>query len=445
MRRLAWMLAPIVLVAACGGDTQLPDPTGKASVRAINAVPRSPAVEFLIEERTIGALDYKAISGNVRYDDFTYNFNFDVRFAGDSTDTRIATTAIDFEPDQEYLLFLSGTIANPVVSVVESAERNFDTAATVFQARFAHMAASLGDLDIYLLAPGTVPTSGMAAASLSSGEVSVAADFEGGDYVVFITTANDPADILFESQTTTIVAQSNLVIAPFDGNENDLEPLVVRGLTAAGGSIPFVGTGLGASVEFLHAAIDLGSSDIYADEALTEQLVAAHDYGELTASVAAEPGEGTLRYTPAGSTAAVTLETAVNFAAGVRYRAVAVGANGTYNGGSLILDRSRVDTSARLQVFHASQNFAFLNIYALQDGETVDDTLPRFNGLVAGTAPPPSALPPGQYDLVVTTSGETDILAGPLPIDVALGDRVDIAVFDTADPAILDIRRLDTP
>jgi hypothetical protein len=151
MKRIAIlpMLALILITAACGGDSNLPEATGKAAVRAINAVKTAPDLAFRIEERTIGDIGYQNSSRLVEYDDLDYTFNFDVRYTGDDLPTRIASQYIDFVAGQEYTLILSGTLANPELGFWEIAQREFAADETVFQIRFSHNSEflELTDLD----------------------------------------------------------------------------------------------------------------------------------------------------------------------------------------------------------------------------------------------------------------------------------------------------------
>ena len=77
MRRLVLVLALFAL-QACTGETSLPSPSGKGTIRMINAVDGSPNIEFLIEERRLEFVAYKSSSSAERFDDFEYNFNFQV-------------------------------------------------------------------------------------------------------------------------------------------------------------------------------------------------------------------------------------------------------------------------------------------------------------------------------------------------------------------------------
>jgi hypothetical protein len=93
MKRILLLLAGIgtLLLGACTNDSALPNPTGKGAIRAINAIKGSPEVAFLIEERTLGGIGYKESSAPAEYDDFSYNFNFDIVYPGERSTTRVAT------------------------------------------------------------------------------------------------------------------------------------------------------------------------------------------------------------------------------------------------------------------------------------------------------------------------------------------------------------------
>ena len=114
-------LAAAFVLGACGDGTSLPTATGKANIRAINAIKTSPEVGFLIEERILGSIDFRQISSLNEYDDLDYNFNFEVFFLGDATSTRIATQYIDVVADMDYILLLSGTLSNATITVWETA------------------------------------------------------------------------------------------------------------------------------------------------------------------------------------------------------------------------------------------------------------------------------------------------------------------------------------
>ncbi len=439
-------LGTVLVLSACGGETSLPEATGKASVRAINAISRSHAVDFRIQERSIDSVGYRGASTLAQYDDLDYTFNFDVVYAGDTETTRIASQDISFVTGQEYTLLLSGTLANAAVTVWETTQRVFGTEDTVFQVRFAHTSEFLaGSVDFFIAAAGVAPVAGEEVATLSFGEISPALDLEAGAYVISITTAGDPMDILFTSDEIEIAARSDFIISPFDGTENYLSDITVQVIGGALDSTRLVDSSNPATVQFLHAAMDLGTSDIYDDETLLSQVLANHAYTELTTELPITPGDITFRYTPASSTAAITLEGDLVATAGLRYRFIAKGENADFSTIAMLPDRRPVETAAKILLLQTSNNYEYLDFYLVGQGETLDDQAPLRLGLGSGAPSAALGVAAGSYDLYVTETLETEILAGPLSVDLALGDVIDLAVFDTAVPSELDIRILASP
>jgi len=443
MKRTALLLALTsgLLLGACGGESKLPVATGKASIAAINAIYGSPDINFLIEERTIGQVSYQQTTTRANYDDLEYTFNFDIFFAGDLALTRIASQHIDFVVDQNYTILASGTIAAPVLTVWDVPKRTFTDTDTVFQTRFSHTSNSLSAIaiDVYFALDGVVPALGEEVATLNFGELSDALDFEGGDYVVTITTSGDPTDILFKSSPTTISARTNIVVTPFDGDANNTSPLVVRGLGAQGGTIPFHDPLASSTVQFLHTAKEMGTTDVYDDAALTSPVLASHTYRDLTADAPIAVGDHEYFYTPAGDTTIVSLDTNLAIVEGFHHRVTAIGTGGDYSTVNTILDRRSINTAAKLLYFQSSNNFDFTDLYIVEAGTTIDDQSPFRAGTISKVPNASVALVPGSYDIYITQFLDKVILAGPFPLDVALGDVVDMVVYDTDATDVLDI------
>ena len=434
------LLAIIALfISACNPEPNLPNPGGKASVRAINAIPASPAVNFSIEERVINSITYKASSGTSRYDDFSYTFNFDVLFFGESATRRVASRDIDFQAGKDYTLLLSGALESPTITLWEGDERTFVEADTVFEAKFAHAATSLGAVDYYFDDPAVTPALGNQVATLAFGEATAAFDYGEGDYVLTITAAGDPNTVLYISESTAIGARNALIFTAFDGDEADTAPTVVRAIAVQGSSLTLSDPTYPPTLEFINASMDLGTSDIYTDETLTARIVADHAYTDITAELPVPPGETTLYYTPAGDTAAVTLESVFTIAGGRRYRAIANGVADALVVTALIPNRLSESTRVRLLPFQASNNFAFLDVYAVPAGESIDDNFPVRLGLGQREISAASGLTSGSYDIYVTEFTQKVVLAGPYSIDVVIGDVVEMLIVDTDDPGVLDV------
>ncbi len=433
------LCAASIMMGACGKDSTLPAASGKASVRAINAIKSSEEFSFLIEERVISSVAYASTTSPIRYDDLDYTFNVDVFYAGEDAFRRVASQFIDLEANKDYSLLVSGSLASPTLTLWEGDERSFAAEDTVFAARFAHTAATLGEVDYYFADPAVAPVLGDQVATLSFGEISTTTDFTGGDFVLTITAAGDPGTVLFVSETTAFAARGAYIITPFDAAANNTAPVIGRALNTLGSSITLPDARFVPTVEFINASIELGASDIFDDETLTSLRVSNHAFRDVSEELEIATGDNTFYYTPTGDTAAVTLESAFAAVGGVRYRVVAGGAAGNFSTSRFVPDRRPVETHAKLVPFQASINVDFADIYAVAADSSIDDSFPVRAALGSGEASATVPLAAGSYDLYVTRFSEKTPLAGPFRINVALGDIVDMIIVDTVDPDVLDV------
>lgn len=446
MKRFALLITlfAALLLSACGGESSLPVATGKASIRAINGVKTAPDVGFLIEERTLGTASYRQITALSRFDDLSYNFNFDVFFAGELELVRVASILVDIIKDIDYIFVLTGTLADPSILVWETPEREFAGTETIFEARFAHTAASLGSVDYYFAAPGVDPVAGEEAGTLVFGDVLSSIDFEAGEYVLTITAGGMPDQVLYESGTTTFAAITQYIVASFDGDANTFAPFVARAITSGsvGGSITMPDINYPPTAEYVNGSLAIGTVDIYEDALLSSQIVADHAYKDVSAELELSIGNNPVFYTPATLLSPVLIDDVVTLFAGSRGRAVAYGPSDALEVRTYIPDRRTVETQAKLQIFNAAINFEFLNIFVVDADTTIEDKFPVRASFTSGTVTSVIGLSEGSFDVYVTEFGEEAILAGPIRIDVEYGDVLGGMIFDTDDPDVLEFNFL---
>ncbi|MEM6513270.1 MAG: DUF4397 domain-containing protein [Pseudomonadota bacterium] len=449
MKRILLPILLALVLAACGGESSRPVPTGKGTLRAISAIPTAPTVFFLIEERSLGGLTYKQLSVPMPFDDFDYNFNFEAVLAGDLQTTRVATLPFKVEADIEYTFIVTGSIESPTISVLETPVRVFDEGATVFELRLAHLAVGFPTVDVYIAPDGTAPALGEQFATLAFGESSPAVDVEGGEYVVTITAAGDPGNVVFQSNAVTFSSEVAILVGVFAPDANDVDPLSVRGYSATGGLSLIADESSSSTIRFVNAALDLGPVDIYNDEDLTSQLAANVDYREITAEIPVPDGNNDLFVTPAGSTATVLLDSTFSSGFGARNDSYLIGSDGDYLSITFASDRRSVETVARVNLFNASLNIPVADLYVLDDGEEFnDDVIPRgiaINILSGQPSFPVELNASGSYDVYIAPGGERTVAAGPIDLDLTLGDVVNLGLFDTADPNVTTIDVVATP
>lgn len=436
-----------VSLAGCANESGFPEATGKSNIRAINAISTSPTFSFLIEERSIDTIAYKAASSLASYDDLEYTFNFEVVLAGDLSQTRVASQFLDVQADKNYIFIVSGALAAPDITLWESDAREWTETETVFESQFGHTAASLGDIDVYFALDGVAPAPGAAIGTLAFGEFLPAMEFAEGSYVFTITTAGDETDVLFVSNAIPLTARNSLLFSVYDGDGNDFTEWSA-GLynLNAGGSSLLVDANSATLARFFHTSKDFGATDIYSDDPLTTPLLANQTFGDISAELPVPFGALPLTYTTASNMGSILFELDTGVAAGSRNYYYLVR---TPDGNDVLVesrpDRRSIETAGKLSIINTTASQPAVDVYVVPRGELIDEVFPLIPFLPIAADPAQRLLAAGSYDVYVTVTAEKTVLAGPTPLDVALGDILDAVIYENVDPNIVDIVFIPIP
>lgn len=443
MARISRVLAAIIVafaIGACGSDSSLPVATGKASIRMINAIPTSPEIGFLIEERALDAVRYKSNSSPESWDDLEYTFNFEINRPFENELTRIASQFLDVTREIEYTFLVRGSLDAAVVDVWQIPERSFSGSETIFEMRVGNAADALGLVDVYVGLEGVDPVLGAQVASLAPGEVSAPTDIEEDVYVVTITAAGDPANILFQSVPTRILANQSVIVTAFTGDANDTAPVTVRLFNQLGASSAVTDARFPPTARLIHATSDLGTSDVYDDAALQNRIVADLAFGDITGDIDVAVGEVPITATAPGNVGAILLEDTLTTFAGSRLNYYLTVLSDEVVGSQVFVDRRPVETIARLTFFHSAINHELVDLYVVDAGTTIDDVFPRLITATYGLQASEIRLDAGSYEIYVTTAGEKTILDGPVSLEVALGDVFEAVLLDRVDPSLAEFK-----
>ncbi len=311
--------------------------------------------------------------------------------------------------------------------------------------RVGHAADAIGSVDVYIDLEGVDPVLGAQAATLLPGEVSPATDMEDAVYVVTITSAGDPADTLFQSAPTRIAANQSVLVTVFEGDANDTAPMFVGLFNQLGAFSAVPDPRFPPTARFVHATMDLGTSDIYDDAGLQNRIFADLAFGGATGDIDTAVGEIPITATAPGNVGAIQFEDTLTTVAGSRQNYYFTVLFDELVGTQVIVDRRSIETVARLTFFHSAINHEFVDLYVVEAGTTVDDVLPRQIALGYGLQTPALALDAGSYDVYITTTGEKTVLDGPVSLEAALGDVFEAVLLDRIDPSLTEFRLLPSP
>ena len=355
---------------------------------------------------------------------------------------------VPVEVGREHVFVLTGDLLNPGVTTWTTDLRDWIGTETLFEARFAHLAESLGAIDVYFYeTSGPLPVQGEQIATLSYGDVMDAADFENGTYVAMVTAAGDINTVYHEGTPVVLAAQSSHLISVFDGDEDETSPYVLRSMSTEGQSIRIFDPSYPPTVRFIHGARTLPAVDIYSDETLTDLVAGNIALAGATGDIATVAEETTWYFTPAGSTATVLFEEGVGAPPPSTPTVLYLtGDTDLWRGVNLLQDRASVSTQAKVSLYHSAFNADSIDLYILDRGaELTDETFPTVGRLQYGLASGTVALAAGSYDVYVTEFANDTVVGGPYPLDVALGDVVFLMGIDAIDPGNVEIVDISLP
>jgi hypothetical protein len=436
-----------VFLGACTKESNLPVANGEGAVRALNTIPASPQIAFMIEERVLGAAISKEMTPTSVYDGLGYTFNFEALLAGDTTTTRIASQFLEVEADKDYTFVISGAFDAPDITILEGDRRAWTESETVFETRMAHFAQTLGNVDIYFADPLIPPALGAQIATLEVGEIAAPIDLESGEYVMTVTPAGDDSTILFASDPVTITAQAQFMITIFDGDENDLAPASVRLFNlSVGATGALADSRFPPTMRFIHGGLNFGNADIFIDDPLTVPVVTDHAFKDFTPFIDVTSGVVPITYTPPASTGTTLLDVDEAIFPGTRTDFFVLTTNdGTDIKVSNLADRRAIQTRARLSFINTAGSRAAVDVYVVLDGVLPEDSFPILPGLPPGIAPVQIPSAPGSYDIYITDVDEVIPLAGPIDLDLDFYDVVETIIFENVDPSIVDFAIIPPP
>jgi hypothetical protein len=444
MRIIAAILVTLALVG-CHGESSRQEATGKGAIRAINAIPTSTDIAVQIEERSIGGVAYKDSFAPAFWDNISYTFNFDTILSTEEGPTRLASVPLDVMADTEYTFVIRGELRTPDITIWQVPERDFDGSETVFELRVGHAAASLSSIDVYYTLEGVEPVLGQQIATLAPGGVTVPADYGQDSYILTVTSAGDPDNVLFQSIPSTIIASQSVLITLFDGDANDTSPFFARIFNQSGRSSNLPDARFLPTVRYIHGTTDLETSDIYDDAELTNRVFAGLVFGEATGDVDTPVSENPITFTAADNVGAILFETTITPVRGTRLNVYMTQGDEGVIGQRVVVDRRSVETFARLSFFHSASNHASVDLYVVDSGGSIDDGFPARAGLDLGFPSGSIALGAGNFDLYVTTSGEKTVLDGPIPLSAELGGVYEGLLIDRTDPSLAEFKILPPP
>lgn len=440
---IAFIIA-LAFISGCS-DTARVEATGKGKIRGINAIADTPQLDFLIEERFIESVFFKGTAGFVEYDDLTYNFNFDGRLTATANPSRIASQTLDVRADTEFTIILSGSISSPLITVWEDSEREFADTDTVFEADFYHLAASLGEVDVYFAETGTVPMIGTAIGSLNVGERIPYREFAGGQFELIITPKDTPGVFLLQSGEISATAATRVSVGLFDPDPTVTASIGAALITDTGSSIALPDVNSPSRLRLLHAASGTGNIDGFVNNDFATAVFPNLAFGEISDYFDTLIFPLPTAVTSAGNMGAPILEQDVGLGPNANKTIALAGdpANPVFKE---LDDNARpISTFPQLRLTSFSINAGPVDVYLVEPGTTItSESSPVFFGLPFLLDTEFVGPGSGTFDMLAAAAGSQLPISAPLSVDIQGGGVLDVAILDTADPTVVELRIINS-
>jgi hypothetical protein len=440
------LLIALALVGGCAKTSQT-EATGKGTIRGINAIVTAPDLSFLIEERSLGSVTFKGVAGFNRYDDLSYNFNFDIQLPGTTSLTRLATEFIDVVADTEYTLVLTGSVANPTIMRWEEPERTWAETETVFEADFVHLSPEIGEVDVYFAPVGIAPTLGSAIGTLNYGDRIPYAEFQDAQFQIFVTPKDDvdPLNYLYQSAIFSSSPGTRVTFALFDPDPSITADIAVNLISASGGSTSIPDITKPAVIRLLHAAIDIGRVDGFFNSDFATNVFPDVGFGEVSAYTDIGTIATTVTLTDLGNTGAIVHEEEISGSGNSKRTIVLGGASSTLLFKGLRDEGRPLETNPVMRITNTSLNSDVVTIYLLDPGTPITaDERPVYAGLPVQVDTGFFGIESGIRELTITSFGTIEPISTPITIDVTNGDFADIVILDNVDPGVVDVVIFDS-
>lgn len=437
-------VAAAVLLSGCA-ETQRPGATGKGSVRGINAIVDSPELQFRAEERSQGAINFRGTLGFRDWDDLEYTFNFDLLTPGTNDSQRIASQLIDVEVDRQYTIALTGTFDNPAILTWDEAKREWTGTETVFEADVVHLSPLTGQVDVYFALEGTAPVAGNEIGTLSFGERLPYRELPEGDYEITLTAPGDPSTILYASTATRQVPARRVTVALFDPDRSVTAPVSVNVILPDGVAVLPSDRNSPAQLRLLNTLFGGPDVDGYFDGDFSSAEFPDVGFAEMSVYTDLLETITTLTVTESGAPANVLVEDDLQTINNT-LRTVAV-----YRDAGEVMIKPYLDDGRALATFpimritNFSDNVELIDIYEQEAGTVIDATVfPSFGASAISLTTGYFATRAGMREVTLTARGEKTPIAAPVVLDLVNGQIVDLIIVDTADPATVETRVLDS-
>jgi hypothetical protein len=451
-----------VIGAGCSGSSRDEAGGNLPVLSGLHAVSDMGAITLLRDEVVWSHLQFAEATDFRTVDPAFYAIDFDTLLPSDDTDwtscrgdldadgqpganecTRLGSVSLNMLRDREYTVAILGRYGDHEILVYDKPFHEFDfdnDDETELEVQFFHLAPVLGEVDVYLEAPGASPSPAQARGTLSLKE-SFHTLVAQGDYVLSLTAVADPATPFFTSDTFRLDRRTRVVFAIRDGAGHDTSEVVVTQHRDRGATL--LDRHRETELRITHAAPRIGNVDVYAANEFLEPFAADMAFEETSAYERIHPSNLLgldLAFTPAGDPGVFLARERINLNRGERATFFLLGTPERLEGLKSSDQFRRLATHARIRLINGATQG--LDYYVVDQGANIT-TLSPTAALSFRNSSGFLRFDPGTYDIVMTLRGTSSIAFGPLTVELEAGGVYTIVGTATGESSTADVVLLD--
>jgi hypothetical protein len=431
--------AAAILLAACGSSSNdnaivspppppPPPPPAGALLQVVHASADAPDVNVLVNGAIpagLAGVPFGAASPYLELPAGTISAAVEALLADGTALRVLEADGLQLEPDVAYNVIAAGSAAallagadNPLQLFVLT--RPVLDGIEGVRIQVLHGSPSAPEVDVFVTGPDA-ELAGLEPATFAFGGVLDLGTVPAAEYRIRVTPAGGET-VVFDSGAVALPAGADLTIIAVDNTGPGTAPIALLAVLADGTVLELRdgGAEAAAGLTAVHNSADAPAVCVVADDAATAEV----ERIELFAGVPFR-GFGYLGAVPPGSyfvglevfddgcsgTVAVGFEDPLAFAAGAEATGIVVGGlgAGTLELLALADDLRPVATESRVRIVHGSALTPAVDIYVVAAGTDIagPDVAPAFSGVEFRASTGFVALPPGEYDVLVTLADDT--------------------------------------
>ncbi|WP_199479867.1 DUF4397 domain-containing protein [Vibrio harveyi] len=413
LTKTAVTLVAVLGIAACGSDS---DSIEYSNLQAVHASANAPLANVWINDQAaLTGVDYGVGSGYVKLREGTNSVQVDVQLPGGEVATVVDKTSLDLDSDLKYTAFVVGDAAmgsaNPVEPLIVTRSAMSMADENSLDVQVVHAAAGVGDVDLYVTAPGADLASSSPITTLGYKDSTDVLNIAAGDYQVRLVAGGNVA---FDSGTIPLPANADLTIAAIKtGGTISGSPVKLLVLDGMGSSI-ILNTGSKSELRVGHLVDGAPNVDVALDG-----NVVLNDVMFKNISNYLSVDAGTYNATVDAGLADPIIDADVTLDSGMSYSVYAVGTAVPLAVEPLVVSDNRrsIATSAVLNVTHAAANpaAASVDVY-LTPSQDISQSDPALANFAYKDSAQNVYVTAGDYFVTVTAPGDKTPVIGPAPL-----------------------------